>query len=105
MKSAGCSTRFFIFEATSSATKLWFQLFYKRREEIFIDRFAGFLLVGFSFLTAAIVFTLAEMSQNVDEIDGSYGGMFGQIPPLVFLFLLIPLVIGLTLTNKKDSNK
>lgn len=70
-----------------------------------MNRLFGFLLIGFSFLTAAVVYTLAEMSQNVDEIDGTYGGMISQIPPLVFLFLLIPFVIGLALTKKKDSDE
>lgn len=70
-----------------------------------MNRLAGLLLIGFSFLTTAIIFTLAQMSQNVDEIDGNYGGWFGQIPPVVFIFLIIPLFIGGVLLNKKDADK
>ncbi|QYR19138.1 hypothetical protein KZ483_14280 [Paenibacillus sp. sptzw28] len=70
-----------------------------------MNRLAGLLLMGFSCLTAAIIFTLAKMSQNVDEIDGNFGGWSGQIPSVVFIFLIIPLLIGVRLLNKRDSDK
>ncbi|MFC4808624.1 hypothetical protein [Paenibacillus sp. GCM10023250] len=70
-----------------------------------MNKLAGLLVYVFTFLTAAIIFTLAQLSQNVDEIDGTYGGLFCQIPSGVYVFLLIPLFIGAYLLNKKDSDK
>jgi hypothetical protein len=71
-----------------------------------MNRIAGLLLIGFTSLTTAIVIALAALTRRVDEIDGTYAyGWFVQLPLWVFLFLLIPFVIGLVLWDKKDSDK
>lgn len=70
-----------------------------------MNRITGLLMIGFSFLTTAIILMLAQISSNVDEIDGNFGSWFGQIPPVIFIFLIIPLLIGFALLNTKDSEK
>ncbi|MBO7745123.1 hypothetical protein I8J29_13015 [Paenibacillus sp. MWE-103] len=70
-----------------------------------MNKIAGLIVFAFTFLTAALIVTLAQLSQNTDEIDGSYGGLWDQVPPIVYLLLFIPLFIGAYLFNRPDTDK
>lgn len=69
-----------------------------------MHKFYGYLLVSLTLLTTAIVLMFAQMSSNIDEIDGNYGsGIISQIPPLVFVLLFLSLCLGLGLLNGKGT--
>jgi len=69
-----------------------------------MHKFHGYLIVSLTLLTTAIVLMFAQMSSNIDEIDGNYGnGIISQIPPLVFVLLFLSLCLGLGLLNGKDA--
>jgi hypothetical protein len=56
------------------------------------------------FINYRACFYACSNTSKVDEIDGNFGGWFGQIPPIIYIFLIIPLLIGVALLKTKDSD-
>jgi len=73
-----------------------------------MERITGYLIISFTTLTISLIIMLAHVAAKMDEFDGNYGrDLLGHIPPIIFLFLLIPIAVGaylIDLGNKKDKN-
>lgn len=66
-------------------------------------KIAGYIVLSVTALTISVVIMIAQLAMKVDGISR---GLPGQIPPIVYVVLLIPIAIGvylIDLGNKKDK--
>lgn len=66
----------------------------------------GLVLIGFSFLTAAIILMLSKVLQHLSENSGVwYSNFFRYIPFIVWVFFIIAIGISIYLIKDKDKDK
>jgi len=69
-----------------------------------VKKALGLVLMGFSFLTAAIILMLSKVLQHLSENSGVwYSSIFRYIPFIVWVFFIVAVAISIYLMKDKDK--